>query len=81
MTISTKAQRRAHKGAADKAHGAEQLLSDRIVFRLNEWCRITGQSRQTIWRHHKRGVLRLVYQGDIPYVPRSEAVRLGFLPA
>jgi hypothetical protein len=55
-------------------------LDDRLGWRIAEWCRLTGTSRPTAWRHAKTGKLKIVYMGAIPLVPRTEAVRLGFLP-
>jgi hypothetical protein len=57
------------------------LLDQRLGWRINEWIALTGTSRPTVWRHAKTGKLRLVYMGDIPIVPRTEAVRLGLIKA
>jgi hypothetical protein len=54
-------------------------LDQRLGWRINEWIELTGTSRPTVWRHAKTGKLRLVYIGDIPIVPRTEAIRLGLI--
>jgi hypothetical protein len=54
-------------------------LDQRLGWRINEWIELTGTSRPTVWRHAKTGKLRLVYLGDIPIVPRTEAIRLGLI--
>jgi len=41
--------------------------------------RADTHSRPTVWRQVKRGDLRIVYVGPMPMMPRSEAVRLGFI--
>lgn len=51
----------------------------RLGWRIDEWVAQTGTSRPTVWRQVKRGDLRIVYVGPMPMVPRSEAVRLGFI--
>ncbi|MCK1708586.1 MULTISPECIES: hypothetical protein [unclassified Bradyrhizobium] len=48
-------------------------------YRISEWSEMTGTSRVTTWRNVKRGDLKLVYVGPTPIVPRSEAIRLGFI--
>ena len=54
-------------------------LNDRLCWRISEWCRMTGTSRPTVWRQVKAGVLKVVYLGKIPTIPRSEGVRLGLI--
>jgi hypothetical protein len=55
-------------------------ISDRrLGWRIDEWVAQTGTSRPTVWRQVKRGDLRIIYIGPMPIVPRSEAVRLGFI--
>jgi hypothetical protein len=51
----------------------------RLGWRVPEWMKLTGISRQTLWRQVKRGDLRVVYIGHTPLVPRSEAIRLGLI--
>jgi hypothetical protein len=60
---------------------AEALEPGRLGWRLGEWCKATGTSRPTLWRHAKSGAVKIVYVGDTPLVPRSEAVRLGLIDA
>ncbi|QIG91489.1 hypothetical protein [Bradyrhizobium sp. 6(2017)] len=55
------------------------LASHRLGWRIPEWMKATGTSRPTLWRQVKRGDLKLVYVGPTPMVPRSEAIRLGFI--
>ena len=57
------------------------VAPDRLGWRLPEWMKLTGTSRPTLWRQVKRGDLKLVYVGPTPMVPRSEAIRLGFINA
>ena len=54
-------------------------IGDRLGFRINEWSRLTGTSRPTVWRQIKDGRLKIVDANGIKLVPRSEAVRLGLL--
>jgi predicted DNA-binding transcriptional regulator AlpA len=63
--------------ARQRASSAE--LNDRLCWRVSEWCRLTGTSRPTVWRQIKAGVLKVVYLGKIPTIPRSEGVRLGLI--
>ena len=56
-------------------------VGDRLGFRVNEWCTLTGTSRPTVWRQVRDGRLKLVDVNGIKLVPRSEAVRLGLLDA
>jgi predicted DNA-binding transcriptional regulator AlpA len=67
-------QRRARQRVASAAE-----LNDRLCWRISEWCRLTGTSRPTVWRQIKSGVLKVVYLGKIPTIPRSEGVRLGLI--
>lgn len=55
------------------------LAPDRLGWRIPEWMKATNTSRPTLWRQVKRGDLRIIYIGPMPIVPRSEAVRLGFI--
>jgi len=54
-------------------------LDSRLGWRIDEWCQLTGTSRPTVWRQAKAGILKLVYVGNIPIVPRTEAIRLGLI--
>jgi predicted DNA-binding transcriptional regulator AlpA len=56
-----------------------RIATDRLGWRLPEWMRLTGTSRPTLWRQIKRGDLKIVSIGSTRMVPRSEAVRLGFI--
>jgi hypothetical protein len=63
--------------ARQRASSAE--LNERLCWRISEWCRLTGTSRPTVWRQIKAGLLKVVYIGRIPTIPRSEGVRLGLI--
>jgi predicted DNA-binding transcriptional regulator AlpA len=65
-------------GSARKST-TEELLGDRVCWRIHEWRQLTGLSRPTIWRQIKAGTLKITYLGKIPMVPRSEGVRLGLI--
>jgi hypothetical protein len=67
----------AHEEAVRRA--IEVNLLERLCWRIGEWCLLTGTSRPTTWRKVKAGTLKIVYYGTTPMVPRSEAVRLGFI--
>lgn len=54
-------------------------LNGRIGWRISEWNRLTGTSRATTWRQVKAGQLKVIHIGQIPLIPRSEAVRLGLI--
>jgi hypothetical protein len=54
-------------------------LGARLGWRIDEWVALTNTSRPTVWRQVKSGSLRIVYVDKIPFVPRTEAIRLGFL--
>lgn len=58
-----------------------QCDDDRIGWRIDEFCRLVGVSRPTVWRLAKSGRLNMSYLGKIPIIPRSEAVRLGLIAA
>ena len=81
MTSKREGERRARQRAADEERRPQQRLIDRLAWRIDEWVERTGTSRPTVWRHARNGTLKVVYQGQIPFVPRSEAVRLGFIEA
>jgi excisionase family DNA binding protein len=52
---------------------------DRLAWRIAEWAKLTNISRRTLWRMARRGDLKLTYIGNTALVPRSEAIRLGFI--
>ena len=54
-------------------------LDQALGWRIDEWIALTGTSRPTVWRHHRDGKLKIVYVDKIPFVPRTEAIRLGFI--
>jgi hypothetical protein len=54
---------------------------DRLGWRIAEFCKLVPVNRATISKMAKQGELKLVYFGDVPIVPRTEAVRLGLISA
>ena len=62
-----------------KLQEPQERLTDRIAWRINEWCELTSTSRPTAWRQAKSGKLKLAYVDKTPYVTRAEAIRLGFI--
>ena len=69
------------KEAARRARQRAGGIENRLAWRIDEWVALTGTSRPTVWRHAKAGTLKIVYHGSIPLIPRSEAIRLGFVEA
>jgi hypothetical protein len=53
----------------------------RLGWRVAEFCKLVPISRATISKMAKQGKLTLIYFGDVPVVPRAEAVRLGLITA
>ena len=56
-------------------------LDQALGWRIDEWAALTGLSRPTVWRHHRDHKLKIIYVDKIPFVPRTEAIRLGFIDA
>jgi hypothetical protein len=56
-------------------------LDQALGWRIDEWVALTGLSRPTVWRHNRDGKLKIIYVDKIPFVPRTEAIRLGFITA
>ena len=54
-------------------------LDQALGWRIDEWIALTGLSRPTVWRHHRYHKLKIIYVDKIPFVPRTEAIRLGFI--
>jgi hypothetical protein len=54
---------------------------DRLGWRIAEFCKLVPVSRSLISKMSKEGKINLVYFGDVPVVPRTEAVRLGLISA
>jgi DNA-binding Xre family transcriptional regulator len=52
---------------------------DRLGWRVAEFCQLIGISPATISKMAKAGKITLVYFGDLPVIPRAEAVRLGLI--
>jgi hypothetical protein len=59
----------------------KQVKLPRIGWRVCEWATMTGMSRQTAWRQIRSGKLIAADVNGIKVIPRTEAVRLGLLPA
>jgi hypothetical protein len=73
--------KRANKRRAEQRK-ASVAKNELLGWRIDEWIKLTGTSRPTVYRHAKLGKLKVVYLGEkIPIIPRSEAVRLGLLDA
>jgi hypothetical protein len=56
-------------------------LDQALGWRIDEWVALTGVSRPTVWRQNRDGKLKIIYVDKIPFVPRIEAIRLGFIAA
>ena len=56
-------------------------LDQALGWRIDEWVALTGLSRPTVWRHHRDNKLKIIYVDKIPFVPRTEAIRLEFITA
>lgn len=54
---------------------------DRLGGRVMEFCKLVPVSRPTVMKMAKDGKLNLVYFGDTPIVPRTEAIHLGLISA
>jgi predicted DNA-binding transcriptional regulator AlpA len=54
---------------------------DRLAWRVPEFAKLVSVSAATIYKMSKAGKIRLEYFGDLPVVPRTEAIRLGLLSA
>jgi hypothetical protein len=54
---------------------------DRLGWRVAEFAKLVSISPATIYKMGKSGKIRLEYFGDLPVVPRTEAVRLGLISA
>ena len=58
---------------------SEELLRDRVCWRISEFSQLTGLSRPTIWRQAKANALHLTYINKTPVITRNEAIRLGLI--
>jgi hypothetical protein len=54
---------------------------DRLGWRITEFCKLVSVSPATVSKMSKAGKIKLIYLGDLPIVPRSEAIRLGLISA
>ena len=57
------------------------LIDQALGWRIDEWVALTGTSRPTVWRQKRDRKLKIIYVDKIPFVPRTEAIRLGFISA
>ena len=57
------------------------LIDQALGWRIDEWVALTGTSRPTVWRQNRDRKLKIIYVDNIPFVPRTEAIRLGFVDA
>jgi hypothetical protein len=57
-----------------------QVENLRLGWRINEFSRMTGVSRITLWRLARDKKMKLAYLGTIPIITDHEARRLGLLP-
>ena len=54
---------------------------ERLGWRVPEFALLIKMSTATISKMAKAGQIKLVYFGDVPIVPRTEAIRLGLIAA
>jgi hypothetical protein len=54
---------------------------ERLGWRISEFCKLVPVNRSTISKMAKQGKLTLIYFGDVPIVPRTEAIRIGLINA
>jgi hypothetical protein len=63
--------------AADLSEYREtKFRAPRLGYRVSEWSRLTGTSRQTTWRAIRKGTLKTVNYCGITLIPDTERVRL-----
>jgi hypothetical protein len=75
ISMTTREKKRRHLQRNASLAG----LDARLGWRIDEWVALTGTSRPTVWRQAKAGTLRITYIGNIPIIPRTEAIRLGLI--
>ena len=54
-------------------------VDQRLGFRISEWAALTGVSPVTVWRRIKDGTIPTVGHGPTKLIPRSYAVRAGYI--
>jgi hypothetical protein len=50
--------------------------SEKVAFRINEWCSRTGMTRGAVYLAEKRKELRIVRIGKAAFIPASEITRI-----
>jgi hypothetical protein len=73
-------QREMDRRQQQRKRSLDENERSRLGWRLNEFSKLTGVSRVTLWRLAKDDKLKLTYLGKIPIVTDHEARRLGLLP-
>ena len=56
-------------------------LDQALGWRIDEWVALTGTSRPTVSRQKRDRKLKIIYVDRFRFVPRTEAIRLGFIDA
>jgi hypothetical protein len=64
-----------------KATTPDVEMDHRLGWRFAEFSKMIGMNRLTLSKMQKAGKLQVVYFGDVPIVPRAEAIRLGLISA
>lgn len=54
-------------------------VAQRLGFRVAEFAALLGVSTPTIWRGIRAGKIEVVEQGNMKIIPRSYAVRAGYI--
>jgi hypothetical protein len=54
-------------------------VNQRLAFRPAEFAALVGVSYVTIWRAMKRGDIETIVQNGVRVIPRSYAVRAGYI--
>ena len=62
-----------------KPEAAPVPVNQRLGFRIGEWAALTGGSPVTVWRRIKDGSIPTVGHGPTKLIPRSYAVRTGYI--
>jgi hypothetical protein len=68
-----------HAQAPARAARPLPPIDGRLGWPIPEWRMLTGASPATTSRQIRRGDLKVVRIGPTKIIPRSEAVRLGFI--
>jgi hypothetical protein len=84
MTTREKKKRRARQRPhalviKERQRRRAACIDQALGWRIDEWTALTGVSRPTVWRQNRDGKLKIIYVDKIPFVPRTEAIRLSFI--